>query len=346
MRVLILTPALPSESDPGSMAPAARQIRSLMELGVEMHVQEMRGIPRLKYLQAVPRMWSQLQHVDLIHAHFGYCGWLARLQFRKPTVVSFMGDDLLGTPNADGSRQVFSRLMVRANRCLAGWVSQVIVKSPEMARVVQPVAAHIIPNGVDIRLFQPHDMAEARCRLNWDAQQIVLLFPGNPENPRKGFALAEAATRVAESRCGRSIRIVPLWGVPPDQVPLMMNACHAMWMVSMIEGSPNVVKEAMACNLPVVSVPVGDTVGLLERVPGNRIALRNATALGQAMAELLVSGECSTGRQAIIDRKLDVQSVARRILYVYELAMGRSQRTADRPCPTELRGSVATIGDA
>lgn len=346
MRVLILTPALPSATSPGSMAPAARQIRSLTELGLQMHVQEMRGIPRLKYVQAVPRMWSRLHQVDLIHAHFGYCGWLARLQVRKPVVVSFMGDDLLGTPNADGSRQWFSRAMVSANRRLARFVRQVIVKSAEMANVLRPVPAHVIPNGVDTVLFQPEDMASARSRLDWDPQRIYLLFPGNPENPRKGFALAEAATRVAESICNRSITLVPLWDIPPDQVPRYMNACDAMWMTSMIEGSPNVVKEAMSCNLPVVSVPVGDTLEMLDGVHGNRTAPRDPAALGQAMSELLLGGQRSAGRQAILSRGLDMPSVARRIVHVYELALGQRVRPPLLSQASAAHGFMATIGDA
>ncbi len=344
MRVLIIAPALPSPSEPGSMAPAARQIQSLIDLGVTMKVQELRGIPRLKYAQAIPRMLGELAGHDLIHAHYGYCGWLARMQPRLPVVISFMGDDLLGTPNADGSLQLASRCMVNANRRLARWVNQVIVKSAEMAEVVQPVPAHIIPNGVDTHLFQPQDKLQARQELNWDPLGTYVLFPGNPSNPRKGFALADAATRVAQSMIGRSINVINLWGVAPDQVALYMNACNAMWMVSMIEGSPNVVKEAMACNLPVVSVPVGDTVQLLGGVEGNRLANRDSDALGAAMAAILSAAPESAGRQAIMNRGLEMHSVARRILHVYEMALGRSAKTPARPDFASAR--MASVGEA
>jgi glycosyltransferase involved in cell wall biosynthesis len=343
MRVLTITPALPSESEPGSMAPAARQIQSLVDLGVTMHVQEVRGLPKLKYLQAVPRLRRQLNEYDLIHAHYGYCGWLARFQLKRPIVVSFMGDDLLGTPKADGSLELVSRCMISVNRRLAKWVNQVIVKSAEMADVVRPVQAHVIPNGVDTEEFHPQDLLQTRRELGWDPLRTYVLFPGNAKNPRKGFALAEAATKVAETILGRSIDIIRLWDVDPKQVPLYMNACNAMWMVSMIEGSPNVVKEAMACNLPVVSVPVGDTVQQLGGVEGNCIAARDPDALGRAMAEILSTAQPSQGRQAILSRGLDMQCVARRILHVYEMAIGQSTKIHATARYRSTR--VATVGE-
>ena len=101
------------------MAPAARQIESLREAGAEMTVLEITGLRRLKYLQAIPKQRALQPSVDLVHAHFGYCGWLARSQFRKPVIVSFMGSDLLGVPKANGRLTTFSRLMVKANKVLA-----------------------------------------------------------------------------------------------------------------------------------------------------------------------------------------------------------------------------------
>ncbi len=139
MRVLTITPQLPTAARPGSMAPTARQIDSLRTQGVAIQVVEMVGLPMLKYLQCLPTAWSALASVDLVHAHFGYCGWLARCQLRKPLVISFMGDDLLGTPNAEGRLERFSQSMVAANRWLARTADAVIVKSAEMAAVVAPV---------------------------------------------------------------------------------------------------------------------------------------------------------------------------------------------------------------
>lgn len=336
MRVLSISPELPSAERAGTMAATARQIESLRALGLEMHVVDMKGIPKLKYLQAIPRVRSLLKYVDLVHAHFGFCGWLARLQWQKPIVMSFMGSDLLGDPRADGSLEWLSRLMIPPNKRLARLVNAVIVKSEEMAQVVAPVPVHVIPNGVDLDLFRPRDKAAVRRELGWKLDGRYVLFAGNPDNPRKNFPLARDAVQVAAARMGEPIEIIPLKGVAPDLVARYMNACDAMLMTSLKEGSPNVVKEAMASNLPVVGVPVGDVVQMLEGVPGYLVGPRNAEPLGMRLVELLNYPQDQVqGRQAIRSRGLDLKGVAQQVLKIYEEALGR--RAASNGAKREQR---------
>ena len=335
MRVLSITPELPSADKPGSMAPTLRQIESLRALGFHMDVVELRGIPKLKYAQALRRLRPHLKLCDLVHAHFGYCGWLGRLQWRRPLVISFMGDDLLGTPDEMGRPTRFSRAMVLANRRLARLADAVIVKSAEMARVVAPVAAHVIPNGVDLARFQPHPRDAARDELGWSQGPRRVLFPGNAENPRKGFSLAVAAVRCAERLLGEPIELVGLWGIPPERVPLYMNASDAMILASLSEGSPNVVKEAMACDLRVVSVPVGDVAELMADTPGYHIGPRDSEALGRLLAETLASPGEVAGRRTMIERGLDLPAVAERVAAVYrqvlQAAAEQRRGPAERP---------------
>lgn len=326
MRVLIICPELPSADSPGSMAPAARQIQSLRDMGIEVDVVDMRGIPKLKYLQLLPRVHHLSKKVDIVHAHYGYCGWLARfallLSQPKPFVISFMGDDLLGTPvNSAGDLSWFSRRMVSSNRRLARLVNCVIVKSQEMAVVVAPVKASIIPNGVDVNTFKPMDKNASRKQLGLHSELKYVLFPGNPDNPRKGYELAAAAILVAEKEIKEPIKLLPLWGVDPSKVAPTMTACDAMVMTSLIEGSPNVVKEAMACNVPIIGVRVGDVEQQLEGVEGCHICPRDAEVIGARLARTL-KAPASRGRDAIVARGLDLESIARRILAEYEKVLG------------------------
>lgn len=330
LKVLCITPRMPTSDKPGSMAPALRQIESLRKLGIEVVVQDMKGIPVVKYGPAIPRMWSSLDQVDLIHAHFGYCGWIARMQWRRPVVVSFMGDDLLGTPSGSGSLTLLSRFMVKCNRLLARRVDQVIVKSREMAQVISPTSCHIIPNGVDLDLFRPIARAEAKSRLGLDPQKNYILFPGDPSNPRKGYQLARSATEETQRLTGLPIEILTLWGRQPDEVPWCMNACEAMWMTSLIEGSPNVVKEAMGCNLSVVGVPVGDVAELLYGVQGYFVCERNPQQLARAMADVLQTKLEVKGRDALVQLGLSLEQVALRIQSIYLRALARSEHLASR----------------
>ncbi len=325
IRVLMVTPPLPDANRPGSMAPAARQIESLCEFGIEPVIADMRGIPKLKYLQAIPRIRRLARDCDLVHAHFGYCGWLARMQRSKPLVLSFMGSDVYGDTLAGGRPGWFSGTVAWINRnFLSSRVDQILVKSQMMADLIAPAPCTVIPNGVDVQTFKPMDRQQARQQIGLDPDKRYVLFPGNPENPRKGFPTAQSALEVANQKLDQPAEMVKLWGIPPAEVADYMNACDAMFMVSLAEGSPNVVKEAMACNRPIIGVPVGDVEWLLDGVEGCHVCDRDPQQLGAKLAATLQSPHLEVGgRQRIEDYKLDLSSVARRVCQVYEKALGR-----------------------
>lgn len=330
MRVLMVCPELPTGDCPGSMAPAARQFESLRRLGVQVDVIDLVGLPVLKYLTALPRVRKAARDVKVVHAHFGYCGWLACIatlfmRNRPAVVMSFMGDDLLGTPyNAQGDLEWFSKIMVRANKWLANKFAAVIVKSQEMANVIAPVACDVVPNGVNVETFQPVERTQARRMLGLDTEGYYSLFPGDPSNPRKGIDLAEPARQHAEAVLGKPFRQLTLWDIEPDEVPLYMSACDVMTMTSQIEGSPNVVKEALACNTRVVGVDVGDVPQMLAGISGCELCDRDPIQIGDAMARLATSPE-GQGRTAVLERGLDLESVGGRVLRIYRTALGQEE---------------------
>jgi glycosyltransferase involved in cell wall biosynthesis len=172
----------------------------------------------------------------------------------------------------------------------------------------------VIPTGVDMTLFYPRDLQEARRELGWGQEERVVLFnAGDPICKR--LDLARAAVQFAESLSGK-IRFAALDGnVPPNYIPLMMNAADCLLLTSDWEGSPNVVKEAIACNLPVVSVDVGDVRERLERVRPSLIVPREARAIGKAISEMLRQGQRSNGRESASDLASEV--VSQRIVTLY-----------------------------
>jgi glycosyltransferase involved in cell wall biosynthesis len=322
MRVLMITAPLPTASRPGTWAAVARQIDSIRSLGIDVEVVQVDGPRGVKYLQALRKLRWRASRADLIHAHYGYCGWVSRLQMRRPVIVSFMGSDLLGVANGSGRISASSRVIVGIDRRLARFVDAVIVKSRQMADLLRPVSAHVIPNGVDLDLFQPLDRQVACERLGWHDRRLRVLFPGNPAKANKGFPLARAAVKVASALLGEPLEVIPLSGIPPKRVPLYLSACDAMLMASYTEGSPNAVKEAMACNLPVVSVPVGDVRELLEEVQWSAVRPRDPQVLGSELARLLKASARSNGREVVQARGLDLSSVAQRVTAVYRRVLG------------------------
>jgi glycosyltransferase involved in cell wall biosynthesis len=314
MKVLMIVPMSKAQT----MPPVLRQVESLRSRGVDIDFFAVDGPPVLKYVRAAPAVVARSRAADLVHGHYGYCGWLARLQIGRPVVVSFMGSDLLGTPDFDGRLTWFSRLVIRADRLLARIADRVIVKSSEMAEIVAPVRADVVPNGVDLEAFRPLDRDEARARLGWRRDARYVLFGSNPRNPRKGFPLAENA--VAHVRkCIGDVEIVALWGVAADDVPVYMSAADVLLMTSLLEGSPNVVKEAMACGLPVVAVRVGDVAELVDGVDvGALVESRDPEAISVALQQILQSRARSTGREALKAKGLALEDVAKRLCAIYD----------------------------
>jgi glycosyltransferase involved in cell wall biosynthesis len=326
----MVTARLPATGHSPTLAPLARQIESLRAAGLEVDVLQVRGLPALKYLQTLPEFHRRAARADVIHAHYSYSGWLARTSLKKPLVISFMGEDVLGTPDSNGRISRLSRFDVRMSRRLARLADAVIVKSHEMAAVIAPVRSHVLPNGVDVDAFRPMPRAEARHQLGWPDDRRYVLFPGNPAQPRKGFAWAQRALERASARSSDPLELRPLWPVAPADVPLYMNACDAMLLTSYHEGSPNVLKEAMACNLPVVSVPIGDVAERTAGVSGYRVRPRDAEQLADALLSTLQDRTACGGREAILRQGLDLASVADAIVDVYHEALAVRGRGIER----------------
>src|SRR5258707_11791341 len=176
-------------------------------------------------------------------------------------------------------------------------------------------------------LFYPRDLQKARRELGWGKGEYVVLFnAGDPICKR--LDLARAAVQFAESMCGR-VRFAVLDGnVPPNHIPLMMNAADCLLLTSDWEGSPNVVKEAIACNLPVVSVDVGDVRERLEGVRPSVIVTRDASEIGKGIAEIVRHGQRSNGREFVND--LSNECVSHRIVSVYRVVQGIALSSSSR----------------
>lgn len=320
-RVLVVTNLWPTEKDPGYGSFVRAQMESLRPLGVEFETLFINGCAsRWNYFRAVGQMRRRLRagRYDLIHAHFGLSGWVARCQKRLPVVVSFMGDDVLGRPRRDGSITLYGRLLRSSSRFLARRVRAVIVKSEEMKSRLRLDSAQVIPNGVDLDLFEPRPQRQARQELGLDFEKKFVLFPYDPAEPRKRFDLIEAAVARARQSVPE-LEILHARGVPHDRMPFYMNAADVFVLASMLEGSPNALKEAMAVNLPVITVDVGDARELIAGVEGCHLVARDAAAIAEKIVEVCRSGASARSRGAIA--RLSMGSVARRIVDVYAQAV-------------------------
>lgn len=319
-RVLVVTNLWPTPNDPGYGSFVQAQMESLRPCGVEYDVLFINGREsRWNYFRAVGQMRQRLRanRYDLIHAHFGLSGWVARGQLQVPVVVSFMGDDVLGRFKRSGRITFYGRFLQASSFVLARSVSAVIVKSREMKARLRLTVAHVIPNGVDLGLFRPMDPLEARHSLGLDPEKKYILFPYDPAEERKRYDLIEAAVARAREQVS-ALEILHAQGIPQARMPLYLNAADMLVLASLAEGSPNAVKEAMAVNLPVITVDVGDAAELIGGTEGCYLVARDVAALAEKIVEVCRRGTRTRGRESIA--RLSIENIVRQIVDVYAQA--------------------------
>ncbi len=256
---------------------------------------------------------------DLVHAHFGYtAAVIADICARSgtPLLVSYCGGDINGEEGRV-ARRMKSWVGSVASRLAGFAATAIVVKNASMLERLPRALrkrAEVIPNGVDLDSFVRASRDDARARLGWDSGTVIL-FGGRRLDPTKNYALAEAAVKELAAR-GAPVRLVPLEGVQHDQVPLWLSAADVVLLTSLREGSPNIVKEALACDSPVVAVPVGDVAWLLEGVTNSRVCSYDAKSVADAIAGALAA-RTSGGRQKIRTLGLDSDSVAAKLEALY-----------------------------
>jgi teichuronic acid biosynthesis glycosyltransferase TuaC len=328
MKVLITSAMYPTSENPAFGSFIRTQVESLRQAGVEIELLVLEGRPRkLIYPKGIIQLRKRLANgsIDLVHAHYSYVGMVARTQWKAPVVVTYHGDDLLGTINARGKQTHFSKLVVAAGQRLAQLADAVIVQSQEMANKVKRPDVYIIPHEVEFEVFQPVDRDRARKILGLHPRKNYLLFAANPEIPVKRFPLAKAVTEYLNSQ-DPSIELLVIYKETQDRLALYMNACDALVFPSYQEGSPNIVKQAMACNLPIVATDVGDVRQVIGNTKGCYICNPDVTEFATRLNEILKLGERTQGRQNI--HHFDCLTVSGKILQVYEetLKKHRSRR--------------------
>ena len=301
-----------------------RQAEFVQRAGVDLEVFAFQGEKNpFKYVRA----WAQLRRhlktrqYDLIHAQFGQSGLLA-FPKRLPLVVTFRGSDVLGiVRDGDGAYSRAGRLLQRASRFVAQHADAVILVATHLADHLSTSApVHIIPSGLDFSLFRPMPQSEAREQLGFDPSERLVLFVGRPEQARKRYALAHRAVELLNERM--PARLVVAWQVQHEEVPVYMNACDALIFTSMQEGSPNVVKEALACDLPVVSVNVGDVPERLQGVEGCELCADDQPeTIAAALERVLLRNRRIAGQAAV--RYLDETLLTQKVLNVYRSVLPR-----------------------
>lgn len=314
MKVLIL-----ASDKQGHFAPfIEEQMTALQACGVEIIRYGVTGKGITGYLRELPalRRLIRAEQPDIIHAHFGLCGLLATLAvigLRIPVVVTYHGCDI----NAKKNRP-FSKVAM----CLSAW--NIFVSHRQMLNAFgtdeQASKNHkwsIIPCGIDTNLFDYEHICTEWFDSTFPFKNYVL-FAGSFDNFVKGPELAKQTVEIYNaSHLESPIELLELRGYTREQVVTLMHKCSTLLLTSIREGSPQVVKEAMACGCPIVSVDVGDVAERLSGVEGCYVVPNRDTQSLAAALEHAVAFGRTNGREKLLDDRLDNAQIAETLISIY-----------------------------
>ncbi|WP_327052607.1 glycosyltransferase family 4 protein [Halomicrococcus gelatinilyticus] len=257
------------------------------------------------YLRFFPTVFKKsFDDYDIVHANYGLTAPMALAQPNLPVVLTLWGSDLLGE---------YGWL---SRRC-ARHCDAVVVMSEEMAAELD-VTCHVIPHGVDCQRFNPAPPAVARDRVGWNNDARHVLFPYPPSREVKDYPRAERVVEAADERVDAPVELQTVYGVDHDDMSAYYNAADVLLLPSKSEGSPNSVKEAMACNLPVVTTDVGDVRERLDGVSPSHVCTSDEE-LVDGLVDVLADPRRSNGRQAA--RDVSLERMGERLRTVYDTVL-------------------------
>ena len=300
MKILILC-----SKNSGRIAPfITDQVEALQKAGVVCEYFTVEGKGVKGYLRNFIPMMCKIREFqpDIIHAHYGLSGLLANLQRKVPVVTTYHGSDI---NNPKVLR--YSKVSI----ILSAWNIFVSDKNIQLAGVKGKIS--LIPCGVDTDIFRPLERKPVREKLNFGDRDKIVLFAGAFDNPVTNPELAkEAMAKVPDAR------LMEMKGYSRVQVAELMNAADVCLMTSHSEGSPQFIKEAMACNCPIVSVDVGDVKEVIEGVEGCHIAERNAMDVALKIEQVLIENKRTNGYEKIKNSGFEAAVVTEKIKNVYQ----------------------------
>ncbi|WP_254530759.1 glycosyltransferase family 4 protein [Natrinema gelatinilyticum] len=294
------------------------QIAALKSKGIEVTTLSVPGDHRalddevrrrtpVDYFRYLPQVLREAANgYDIVHANYGLTAPFAAAASALPTtdlpfVCTLWGGEYVGNRYTS----VMEPFVSRADR--------IIVPSNVMAdRIDHP--CEVIPFPIDMELFRPIPREEARRYVGWETDERVVIFPYAPSRDEKNYPLAKRVVDGVEDDIEDDVTLRTVANQPYVDVPYYLNAADAVLITSRYESGPMTVKEATACNVPVVSRDVGFVREVLESVSNSYVA-DDERALRSRLATVLESGDPADGRERIRDNSIHAMGARLRDVY-------------------------------
>jgi teichuronic acid biosynthesis glycosyltransferase TuaC len=312
----------------GSIAPFVREQAIFIKkkgINIAFHLINSKGL--FGYLQQVPRLYVTLKksRFDLIHAHYGLSGMLSVLQNKVPVITTFHGCDIgynkpWNVIGYCGSCNACSKITILHNKLISKAASKlsafnIIVEKSQAQNLSLTNNYKVIPCGVDLDTFYEIPRHKARQKMGIPIQDKVILFSGAISDLRKNYVLAKKAVDLIGN-----IRLLELINYSRTELNLLMNAANAQIVTSLNETGPLVVKEAMACNTPIVTTDVGDVREVMGNTDGCYITGYDPQDVAEKLERAINFDKRTKGRLHI--KYLDNNLIAGEVISVYKKVLG------------------------
>lgn len=303
MRILVV-----ASFNKGRFAPfITEQAEALKQRGCEIDYFGLQGKGWRGYVKNLPKLKQKINafRPDVVHAHYGLSGLFANLQRKVPVVTTYHGSDI-----NDKNVLPFSK----AAMYLSSWNIYVSQKTLDIAKPKRRFS--LLPCGIDLSELQLTEKSVARRKMGLNLEKKYVLFAGSFDNAVKNASLAKKSVGMLNDA---DLELLELKGYTRDEVSLLMCAADALLITSISEGSPQVVKEAMACGCPIVSVDVGDVRERIESIGFCYVTnTREPQELAVFLQKAILCENKTNGRDRVAADGLDNKQVAERLIEIYK----------------------------
>ncbi|MEX1219879.1 MAG: glycosyltransferase family 4 protein [Solirubrobacterales bacterium] len=315
MRVLVVMNFGPDPETPQRGRWVVDQVDALRSDGIDAELFTFQP-GKDQYLPATRRLRSLLraEDFDLVHAHYGLAGWCALAAGASPLVVTFHGTDVRHGVVGPASRLLSKRIALGAGASAALFKEE--AGRPGLPLI--PGRNAVLPCGADLSRFRPGSRTEARDRLGLDPDRRYLFFPADPDRPEK------RVDRAREVAAKAGVELLTGGGIEPDRMSTWMNAADAVVVTSDYEGFGLAFLESLACEVPVLTTPVGIAPSLLRSLPNSLCAAYDLNTWSSFVGSLLRDPDPRTPGRARAEA-LSAERMAVRVRIAYEQVLGQER---------------------
>ena len=300
MRVLIVASGNTKAASPFII----EQVESLKKIDIHIEYFLIKGKGWTGYLKSLSKLKKKIKNkkFNLIHAHYGLSGLLATLQRKIPVIITFHGSDININKNYKWSF-IASRLSSK----------NIFVHKDQPKKLkVMLNEKDIIPCGINLKIFQPKDKVALRKKLNWDQNKVYILFSSSFDKPVKNVNLAYKSTQNIKNS-----ELIELKNYTKIELSNLMNAADLLLVTSFSETGPLIVKEAIACNCPVVSTDVGDVKEIIVKRKNSFVTSYNPKEI-EAVIKKVIKLKKPVPKDELTLQEYDLNYAAQRIKVVYQ----------------------------